>query len=104
MLARRIVFEGMRAVGVEVESGGEIWTVEGEEIILSAGGLKSPHLLLLSGVGPAEALRNMGIPLVHHLPGVGQNLRNHPIASVSMRVKDGVTLVPDNQGTRIALR
>jgi predicted dehydrogenase (TIGR03970 family) len=104
ILARRILFEGMRAVGVEVESNGEVWTVEGKDIILSAGGLKSPHLLLLSGVGPAEALRHTGMPLVHHLPGVGQNLRNHPIASVSMRVKEGVTLQPDNQGTRIALR
>ena len=72
--------------------------------MLSAGGLKSPHLLLLSGVGPAEELRRLSIPLVHHLPGVGQNLRNHPIASVSMRVKEGVPLLPDNQGTRIALR
>lgn len=104
ILARRILFEGMRAVGVEVESNGEVWTVEGEEIILSAGGLKSPHLLLLSGVGPTEELRHLNIPLVHHLPGVGQNLRNHPIASVSMRVKEGVPLQPDNQGTRIALR
>ena len=76
----------------------------GKEVVLSAGGLKSPHLLLLSGVGPAEELRHVGIPLVHHLPGVGKNLRNHPIASVSMRVKEGVTLLPDNRGTRMGLR
>jgi choline dehydrogenase len=104
VLARRILFEGTRAVGVEVESGGEVCTIAGEEIVLSAGGLKSPHLLLLSGVGPAEALRGLGIPLMQHLPGVGQNLRNHPIASVSMRVKEGITLLPDNRGTRIGLR
>ena len=91
-LTRRILFEGTRAVGVEVESGGEVFTMAGKEIVLSAGGLKSPHLLLLSGVGPAEELHRVGIPLVHHLPGVGKNLRNHPIASVSMRVKEGVTL------------
>jgi len=103
-LTRRVLCEGTRAVGVEVESGGEICTMAGKEIVLSAGGLKSPHLLLLSGVGPTEALRGMGLPLVQHLPGVGKNLRNHPIASVSMRVKEGVTLLPDNQGTRMGLR
>ena len=103
-LTRRILFEGTRAVGVEVESGGEVFSIAGKEIVLSAGGLKSPHLLLLSGVGPAEQLHRVGIPLVHHLPGVGKNLRNHPIASVSMRVKEGVTLMPDNRGTRMGLR
>ncbi len=104
ILARRVLFEGTRAVGVEVESGGEVFVVEGEEIVLSAGGLKSPHLLMLSGVGPAEELHDLGILLVHPLPGVGQNLRNHPIASVNMRVKEVVQLIPDNRGTRIALR
>jgi choline dehydrogenase len=103
-LTRRVLFEGARAVGVEVESGGDVFTVAGKEVVLSAGGLKSPHLLLLSGVGPAAELHHVGIPLVHHLPGVGKNLRNHPIASVSMRVKEGITLLPDNQGTRMGLR
>lgn len=101
---RRVLFEGTRAVGVEVESGGEVFSIAGQEIVLSAGGLKSPHMLLLSGVGPAQELRRVGIPLVQHLPGVGKNLRNHPIASVSMRVKEGVALLPDNQGTRMGLR
>lgn len=104
VLARRILFEGKRAIGVEVERDGDVFTVEGEDIVLSAGGLKSPHLLLLSGVGPAEALRDIDIPLVHCLPGVGRNLCNHPIAGVSMRVQDGVALQPDNRGTRMALR
>jgi choline dehydrogenase len=103
-LTRRVLFEGTRAVGVEVESGGEVFIMAGKEVVLSAGGLKSPHLLLLSGVGPAAELRQVGIPLVHHLPGVGKNLRNHPIASVSLRVKAGITLMPDNQGTRMGLR
>ena len=55
--ARRILFEGRRAVGVEVESGGERFTVEGAQIILSSGAIGSPHLLLLSGVGPAAHCR-----------------------------------------------
>ena len=104
VLARRILFQGNKATGVEVESGGEIFTVEGGEIVLSTGGLRSSHLLMLSGVGPADHLRSFGITVVHELPGVGQNLRNHPSASVSFRAKDGVPLVTDNPGVRIALR
>ena len=78
--ARRILFDGARAIGVEVESGGERMTVEGKEIILSSGGIASPQLLMLSGVGPASALSDVGIDVVHELPGVGHNLRDHPMA------------------------
>ena len=61
-----------RAVGVEVESGGEVFTVEGEEIVLCAGGLASPQLLLLSGSRTVEQhLRDMGIPVILDSPGVG---------------------------------
>ena len=76
--ARRVVFEGTHAVGVEAESGGERFTVEGAEVIMSAGAIRSPQLLMLSGVGPASHLRSLGIEVVHDLPGVGQNLRDHP--------------------------
>ena len=85
VMVRRIVFDGKRAVGVEVDSGGERYTVEGAEIILSGGAIGSPHVLLLSGVGPAAQLRSVGVPVVHDLPGVGQNLRDHPSASVLYR-------------------
>ena len=78
--ARRILFEGNRAVGVEVESGGERMTVLGNEIILSSGGIASPQLLMLSGVGSTESLAAVGIGVVHELPGVGRNLRDHPMA------------------------
>ena len=104
VLARRVVFDGRRAVGIEVESGGEVFTLEGEEIILSAGGLKSPHLLMLSGVGPVDQLTALDIPLVHNLPGVGQNLRNHPSASVGLLVKEDVELPVDTFHPRTALR
>jgi len=70
--AHRILFHGKRAVGIEVESSGEIYTVEGAEIVLCSGAIASPHLLLLSGVGPAEHLQSMGIPVVNDLPGVGK--------------------------------
>lgn len=78
----RILFESNRAVGVEAESGGERFTVEGDQIVLSAGAIASPQLLLLSGVGPSEHLRGLGIDVVQDLPGVGQNLRDHPYVLV----------------------
>jgi choline dehydrogenase len=83
---KRILFDGKRAVGVEVESGSETFAVEGEKIVLSSGAIGSPHILLLSGVGPAAHLRDIGIDVVHDLPGVGQNLRDHPSAAVLFRV------------------
>jgi choline dehydrogenase len=92
VLAHRVIFEGDRAVGVEVESGGEKFTVEGSEIVLCAGGIASPQLLLLSGVGPAGHLNEIGIPLVKDLPGVGQNLRDHPLVAVELDPKAGVKL------------
>ena len=85
VMARRILFEGKKAVGVEAESGGERFTVEGEQIVLCSGAIGSPQLLMLSGVGPADHLKSMGIELVHESPGVGQNLRDHPSAAVLFR-------------------
>ena len=79
--ARRIIFEGNRAVGIEAESGGEAFTVQGGEIIVCSGAIASPQLLMLSGIGPAEHLQSFGIEVVQDLPGVGQNLRDHPAAA-----------------------
>ena len=101
---RRIIFEGKKAVGVEVESGGEVFVVEGEDIILSAGAIASPQLMLLSGVGPADHLRELGLPVVHELPGVGQNLRDHPNIRVPVKVKDDFPLDPAAPRTQVALR
>ena len=84
--ARRLLLTGRRAVGVEVESGGERFSVEGEKIILSSGAIGSPHLLLLSGVGPAAQLQSVGVDVLHDLLGVGQNLRDHPAATALFRM------------------
>ena len=89
---QKILFEGNRAVGARVESGGETFTVEGEEIILSSGAIGSPHILLLSGVGPAAQLQEFGIPVVADLPGVGQNMRDHPLVWVTWRTKPEIPL------------
>jgi choline dehydrogenase len=90
VMVRRLLFTGTTATGVEVDSGGERFSVEGDEIILSAGAVISPQFLMLSGVGPQAHLRDLGIPLVHHLPGVGQNLRDHPNVQVRLCLKPGV--------------
>lgn len=77
--ATRILFEGRRAVGVEYRQGGRLQQVRARrEVLLSAGALLSPQLLMLSGVGPADELQRHGIGVLHHLPGVGQNLHDHP--------------------------
>jgi choline dehydrogenase len=86
-MVQRILFEGKKAVGVEIESGGERFTVEGKEIILSAGAIGSPHILMLSGVGPRDQLDEHGIPVLHELPGVGKNLRDHPMGRVTWSTK-----------------
>ena len=103
-LARRILFDGRRAVGVEVESGSESFTIEGDEIILSAGAIASPQLLLLSGVGPAAELEPLGIDVVHHLPGVGRSMKNHPSVSIVYRSQPGHRLASDAPRNQVGLR
>ena len=74
----RIRFDGRRASGVEVRVGNETRTYAARrEVLLSAGALQSPQLLMLSGIGPAEHLRAMGIEVRHDLPGVGTKLHDH---------------------------
>jgi choline dehydrogenase-like flavoprotein len=74
----RLVLDGPRAVGVEVLRGGQRVTLRARrEVLLSAGALQSPQLLMLSGIGPAGELQRQGIPVAHALPGVGRNLHDH---------------------------
>ncbi len=74
----RILLEGRRAVGVEFVQDGALRRLDAaREVLLCAGALQSPQLLLLSGIGPAAQLREHGIPVVHDLPGVGRNLHDH---------------------------
>jgi choline dehydrogenase len=76
--ATQIMFEGKRAIGVKYKVNGVHHEVHArKEVIVSGGAFGSPQLLMLSGVGPALHLQDMGIPVVHELPGVGQNLQDH---------------------------
>jgi choline dehydrogenase len=75
---RKVKLEGRRAVGIEVEEGGQVSVIGARrEVILSAGAIASPQLLMLSGIGPAVELRRHGIAVVHDLPGVGRNFQDH---------------------------
>lgn len=76
--ATQILFEGKRAIGVRYTRRGRSYDIyANKEVILSAGAIGSPHLLLLSGVGPRAELAKHGINVVHELPGVGENLQDH---------------------------
>lgn len=84
-IVRRILFDRGRAIGLEIEkNGGRSTLTVRREIILCAGATNSPQLLMLSGIGPEDHLRNMGIKPVHHLPGVGAHLQDHPTVHIAM--------------------
>jgi choline dehydrogenase len=76
--ATRVLLEGKRASGIEYQQDGKTAVIHAaREVVLSGGAINSPQLLLLSGIGPGEQLRQHGITPVHELPGVGQNLQDH---------------------------
>ena len=84
-MVRRILFDRGRAIGLEVEKDDARRTLSARrEIVLCAGATNSPQLLMLSGIGPQDHLREMGIDLVHDLPGVGAHLQDHPTVHVAM--------------------
>ncbi|WP_200846769.1 mycofactocin system GMC family oxidoreductase MftG [Arthrobacter sp. 18067] len=86
-LVRRVLFEGTRATGVEVLRNGALTTIKAQEIVLAAGAVKTPHILLLSGLGPKAELEAFGIPVIRDLPGVGKNFSDHPNIAISWRSK-----------------
>ncbi|NIZ10617.1 GMC family oxidoreductase [Pseudooceanicola sp. HF7] len=89
----RILFEGKRATGAVFKRNGTFIGVRASrEVILSAGSIKSPHLLLLSGIGPAEQLQQYGVPVVQDSAGVGENLQDHYGAFLSYRSRLPLTI------------
>lgn len=88
-LARRVVVENGRAVGVEVSRGSTLETIRADrEVIVCAGAIGSPHVLMLSGIGPADHLREHGVEVVADVPGVGDNLQDHVFTPASWRCTD----------------
>ncbi len=90
----KILFDGERAVGVEVVERGRARSVKGSEVILCGGAFNSPHLLQLSGVGNAHDLSRLGVEVVANLPGVGQNLQDHLEVYVQHDCTQPVSLAP----------
>lgn len=90
---RRILFDGKRAVGVEYDAGKGVQQVTAlREVILSSGSIGSPMLLQLSGIGPRDVLKDAGVPLLHELPGVGENLQDHLEVYFQFRCKQPISL------------
>jgi choline dehydrogenase len=101
-LVHRILFRGLSAVGVEYERGGRVRRVNARrEVILAAGAVGSPHLLQLSGVGEPEHLASIGVPILHVLPGVGQNMQDHYIARITYPVTGIGTINERSRGWRL---
>ena len=103
--ATKILFEGKRAIGVDFlkgGSGGSKRTIYADkEVLLSGGVINSPHLLQLSGVGPADLLRDRGIEPVHNLAGVGANLRDHFAPRLTARAKNIQTINECSRGLKL---
>ena len=104
VLVRKLVFEGKRCVGVEIDTGAEPKVLRARrEVIVSGGTYNSPHLLMLSGIGPAGHLQDHGIAVLHDSPGVGRNLQEHPTASLEWNARAPVTFLNQLRWDRIAL-
>lgn len=96
----RILFEGTRATGVELENGTRI--AAAGEVIMCAGAIETPRLLQLSGVGNAEELAQHGIATVVNLPGVGENYQDHLEANIQCTTKDPISFYREDKGIKAA--
>ena len=93
-MARRVLFDGKRASGLEVEQQGKVKTLKvSNEIILSGGAINSPQLLQLSGIGDPDDIKSVGIEMTHELMGVGKNMQDHLDMLVSAHLKDPISLL-----------
>ncbi|GAB3315949.1 GMC family oxidoreductase N-terminal domain-containing protein [Geodermatophilus aquaeductus] len=93
-LTTRVLLSGGRATGVEYRRGGQTHTAHAAgEVVLSGGAVNSPQLLMLSGIGPGAHLREVGVDVVHDLPGVGGGLQDHPLVPVIWDVRSGRSLL-----------
>ena len=93
----RITFDGVRVSGVVAERAGEATTITASEVVVSAGAVHSPALLLRSGIGPAQELRELGIAITADRQGVGRNYQNHPQMHFAMTLKANSRLRADAQ-------
>jgi choline dehydrogenase len=98
-LVYRVLVNTGRCTGIEYRTGdGELVTAHAGEVVLAAGGIGSPHLLMLSGIGPAAQLQAAGVPVVHDLAAVGSNLQDHPLTGIVYRAARPVPPARHNHG------
>jgi len=99
--ALKILFEGHRAVGVRIRRNGKIQEIRAErEVILSAGSFMSQKLLMLSGIGPADHLKQHGIEVLVNAPGVGENYQDHLVVPLDADLKQPISLMGQDRGWR----
>src|SRR5438105_2476298 len=102
-IATRLLFDAKRCTGVAFrQNGAERQVTAAREVVLSGGAVNSPHLLQISGIGPAEHLKSIGVEVVHDLPGVGGNLSDHYVVRIAHRVTGAVTINQLSRGLRVA--
>ncbi|HEX3863645.1 MAG TPA: GMC family oxidoreductase N-terminal domain-containing protein [Stellaceae bacterium] len=102
-IATRLLFDARRCVGVAFRQNGTDQEIRvTREVVLSGGAINSPHLLQISGIGPANHLQAIGVPVLHDLAGVGGNLSDHYVVRISHRVRDAVTINQLSRGVRLA--
>ena len=102
-VAHRILFEGVKATGVEVFVKGKKQKINGQQLILSGGSIASPQLLELSGVGDADRLQKLGIEVVHNSPDVGEHLQDHLLSRVVFGTDPEVSINREVRGWRLGL-
>jgi len=86
-----LTVKGKTVTGVGCRKNGQEYSVSADKVVLSAGVYHSPQILMLSGIGPGAALKRFGIPVVHDMPGVGENYQDHPMLTMSFKAN------PDNR-------
>src|SRR5947209_7324270 len=101
-IATKLLFDGKRCAGVAFRQNGvDRQLLSAREVIVCGGAVNSPHLLQISGIGPANHLQAIGVPVVHDLPGVGANLNDHYVVRISHRVRGAVTINQLARGARV---
>jgi choline dehydrogenase len=102
-IATRLLFDGQRCTGIAYRQRGRDYReLAAREVILCGGAVNSPHLLQISGIGPAEHLKDIGVEVVHDLRGVGANLNDHYVIRLQHRVRGAVTINQLSRGLRLA--
>ncbi|HEV8032325.1 MAG TPA: GMC family oxidoreductase N-terminal domain-containing protein [Stellaceae bacterium] len=101
-LVTKLLFDGRRCTGVAFRQGGvDRQETAAQEVILCGGAVNSPHVLQISGIGPAAHLQSIGVPVLHDLPGVGANLNDHYVVRISHRVRGAETINQLARGARL---